>query len=145
MNGKDKNNEAFIRWHGITINQLGFLNNLLIGLATGLLAFETQLAFNEKVVLSCIGKILIVLSILLITASVGIGIGLARNRLNDFRKTTQINNERRKGRIQADEKLKTDATNLGEKTWQLLELQTWSFVFGGLFLVVATLIKYLFR
>ena len=40
--------QSFIRWQSMRIEQLSFVNNLLIGLATGMLAFQTQLAFDDK-------------------------------------------------------------------------------------------------
>src|SRR5882762_2389859 len=39
---------AFVRWQGNAMKQLGYLNNLLIALSAGLLAFQTNLAFDDK-------------------------------------------------------------------------------------------------
>jgi hypothetical protein len=43
-------NDSFVRWQGRTIEQLGFVNNLLIGLAAGILAFQMDkgLSFNPQ-------------------------------------------------------------------------------------------------
>jgi hypothetical protein len=62
--------QSFIRWQGRTIEQLGFVNNLLIFLATGMLAFQVQLAVR-KVSFTLLDKCIIVLSTLLIFISLG--------------------------------------------------------------------------
>lgn len=43
----DTNEQSFIRWQKFRIEQLGYVNNLLIFLATGMLAFQVQLAVKE--------------------------------------------------------------------------------------------------
>ena len=82
--------ESFIRWQGRLIEQLGFVNNLLLGLATGLLAFQTQLAFDNKALLTTAEKCVAVLSIIFVFLSVTFGCYVAYNRLRSFRFTAQI-------------------------------------------------------
>jgi hypothetical protein len=66
-------NASFIRWQGRTIEQLGFVNNLLIGLASGFLLFEGKIPFDKKEILTCGDKGLIILSILSIFISLSFG------------------------------------------------------------------------
>src|SRR5688500_7517518 len=49
----DESYERFAKWQGITREQLGATSNLLLGLATGLLAFTTVLLLEKKLVVSC--------------------------------------------------------------------------------------------
>jgi hypothetical protein len=158
--------ESFIRWQGRSIQQMGFFNNLLLGLATGLLAFQTQLAFNQKVSLVPCEIVVLVTSILVLFASILVGGSLAWNRLNDFRITAQIarkhekvarqrkNEEqdnigevRRKsehlGERDDIEKLRRKSERLGERTWNLIQWQATLFVVGGLLLLIATIGRYI--
>jgi hypothetical protein len=64
--------ERFARWQGRKIDQLGFVNNLFIVLATGVLAFQTDLIFKYNQSLEC-NKLLLFLSILLALFSLSIG------------------------------------------------------------------------
>ena len=128
-------NASFIRWQGRTIEQLGFVNNLLIGLATGLLIFEGKLSFDKKEILTCVDKWLIVLSVLSIFISLSIGCYVAWNRLRSFRHTTQIARQRETGkRINIDE-LRALVRKLDNRTWPLLTTQTILFAIGALLFV----------
>lgn len=45
---RTNNDRAFVRWQGIARDQLGRTANLLIGLATGLLAYESTLLLDGR-------------------------------------------------------------------------------------------------
>lgn len=139
------NNEqqSFVRWQGITIKQLSFVNNLLIGLATGMLAFHTQLAFDDKSSVTAVDKWLVVLSIVFLFLSLAIGCYLALNRLCSFRITAQVARKRETDARERIEELRTVARKLDERTWRLLAGQTILFALGGLPLVIASVIRYL--
>jgi hypothetical protein len=136
-------NESFVRWQGRSIEQLGFVNNLLIGLATGLLAFETQLAFDDKASLIAIEKCVAIASIISVFLSSAIGCFVAWNRLRSFHFTAKIARKREKNDRAGIEKLRDDVRDLDENTWKYLEYQTISFALGGLLLLAVTLIRYL--
>ncbi len=125
--------EKFVRWQGRQIDQLGFVNNLFIVLATGVLAFQTDLVFNsiQKPVNN---TFILLFSIFIMLFSILVGCVLAINRLNDFRKTLDIVKAKRKlvDFRSKDEKsnikkLKSEEEKLGENTWKLLNAQIISF------------------
>ena len=136
-------NTSFVRWQGRSIEQLGFVNNLLLGLATGLLAFETQLAFDDKVSLIAIEKYAATASIILVFLSLAIGCFVALNRLRSFHFTAKIARKRETDKREGIEKLRTDVQDLDKNTWKFLKCQTISFALGGLLLLTVTLIRYL--
>ena len=135
--------QSFIRWQSIRIEQLSFVNNLLIGLATGMLAFQTQLAFDDKVSLTVIDKWLVILSIVLAFSSLAVGCYLAWNRLHSFRTTAQIARKRETGKRESIEELRALVKRLDGRTWQLLTVQIALFTLGGLPLLVVSVLRYL--
>jgi hypothetical protein len=146
---KDKHKslyDRFVRWQQLTISQLSFTNNLFLGLNLGFLSFFiTQSGFS----ISCICCLLTlqVLTFLGLGISFITGIMAVWNRLIDFRTTTQLVKKRKqkfehehnikihsdiesiKSSISVD---KTLTDKLGEKTWQLLKWQIWTFLIGTL-------------
>jgi hypothetical protein len=136
-------NESFVRWQGRSIEQLGFVNNLLIGLATGLLAFETQLAFDDKASLIAAEKYIAIASIILVFLSLAFGCFVSLNRLRSFHFTAKIARKREIGKREGIEKLRADVQDLDKDTWKFLKYQTISFALGGLLLLAVTLIRYL--
>jgi hypothetical protein len=139
----DKGNESFVRWQGRTIEQLGFVNNLLLGLATGILAFQTQGAFNGGLSLAYYEKCSMVLSMLFMTASLLAGCYLAYNRLKSFRLTAKIARNRETNVREGIATLRACVKKLDARTWLYLKLQVSSFALGGLFLVVMSVLRYL--
>ena len=135
-------NESFIRWQGRMIEQLGFVNNLLIFLATGLMAFQIQLAVTEKS-FNILEKYFVVLSMSLIFISLMIGCYLAWNRLKSFRITAQVARKREKGNKEGLEDLRKQYRILDERTWQLLSAQTFYFALGSLVLILFTIIYFI--
>jgi hypothetical protein len=138
------NNEkqSFIRWQGRTLEQLGFVNNLLIFLATGMLAFQVQIAIG-KVTFTNLDKCVIVLSTLLIFISLIVGCYLAWNRLLSFRLTTQVAYKRETGKREGIEDLRNKIKILDKRTWQLLTIQTVLFGLGALLVVIFAIIHFL--
>jgi hypothetical protein len=53
---RERAKKRFIRWQGITRTQLGNVNNLLTGLAAGVIAFELQTIFRENLCLTVFEK-----------------------------------------------------------------------------------------
>ena len=82
---------AFVRWQGNAMKQLGYLNNLLIALSAGLLAFQTNLAFDDKYgTKAAAERTLIVTSAAFAFLSAAVGIFVAWNRLGSNRITARI-------------------------------------------------------
>ena len=135
--------ESFVRWQERSIKQLEFVNNLLIGLAAGLLAFQTQLAFNDKVSLTPVEKLCAIPSMILIYISLAIGCYVAWNRLRCFHATSQIARKRETNRRDNINELRALVKSWDKKTWQLLTWQTILFAVGGVLLLLTSLIRYL--
>lgn len=134
-------NESFVRWQGRAIKQLSFVNNLMIGLATGLLAFQTNLIFNYRATLLSSDKWLLLMSILMVLFSLFFGCCAALNRLSSFQKTSQIARKREKGgkKREGIEEKRDLVKKLDKRTWRLLQMQIVLFAFGGLFLLLVSL------
>jgi len=135
--------KSFLRWQRRTIEQLSFVNNLLIGLTTGVLAFQTQLAFDNRRSLTVIDKGLVVSSMVLESLSLVVGCWLAWNRLLSFRNTAQVARKRETDAREGIEELRTVGKRLDKRIWRLLPVQTILFGLGGLLLVGASVIRFL--
>ncbi|MFZ3058446.1 MAG: hypothetical protein WA102_01795 [Candidatus Methanoperedens sp.] len=137
-NGK---NESFIRWQGRTIKQLSFVNNLMIGLATGLLAFQTNLIFNYRATLLSSDKWLLLISILMVLFSLFFGCCAALNRLSSFQKTSHVARKREEGgkKREGIKEMRDLVKKLDGRTWLLLQVQIVLFALGGLFLLLVSL------
>src|SRR5437899_11385536 len=86
--------ESFVRWQGITITQLGYVLNLLLGFATASLGFSLTLLKDEHFAPQRCEKFFFDSSLGLLGCSVIVGILCVSNRLWDFRKTTHIARDR---------------------------------------------------
>ena len=127
--------QSFIRWQGRSIEQLGFVNYLLIFIATGILAFQVQLAVGDES-FTILNRSIIILSMLLIFISLMLGCRLAWNRLRAFWKTAQVARKRETRKREGIENLRDEVNTLDKWTWWLLRAQTVSFVLGAAFLVI---------
>ena len=134
--------QSFIRWQGRTIEQLGFVNNLLIFLATGMLAFQSQLAIRE-ISLTILDKYTIILSTLFIFISLILGCYLALNRLRSFRLTARVARKRETKKREGIEYLRKKVKTLDKRTWWLLHMQNVSFGLGALLLVIFAIIHFI--
>ena len=121
--------ERFAKWQGVTREQLGATSNLMLGLATGLLAFTMLLLLDEKLVSSCAFGFGIA-SCFLLAMSVVMALWCATNRLADFRLTAQIANPKNTSNPQLEE-WREESRRFGERTWAIFRGQLWSFAFGS--------------
>jgi hypothetical protein len=110
--------ERFVRWQRITREQFSAVSNLVLGLATALLAFQSS-ALTAP---SATSRWLAVVSMLLLATSVALGLACAWNRLLDFRQTAQ--NARGGSHV--------DTEALGNRSWTLLGWQLCLFGLGAL-------------
>lgn len=138
--GEEKAKERFIRWQAATQAQLGNVNNLLIGLAAGVTAFELQIIFRESLCLNVVERWILLESFVSLFLSLALGCWTAWNRLLSFRTTTRIARLKQKGSATDHcteiERLREKADRLDDRTWSLLRWQTVLFGLGMLFLVI---------
>lgn len=129
MTESENDYERFVRWQGITREQLGATSNLVLGLATGLLAFTTALLLDKRLATSCAIGFGVTASILL-GLSVVLALWCATNRLTDFRLTAKIANPKNSSDLQL-ENWREESRRLGDKTWNIFRGELWSFALGS--------------
>jgi hypothetical protein len=130
-------NERFVRWQATTIAQFGFVNNLLIALATTALGFAlTQVA---KTTVANYGRLTMWLSIVALLVSVTCGVGCAIHRLIDFRSTARIARDE----LGNEEKAITReyVALVGMASWRLFYVQVGAFVAGAILLILSVALQ----
>ena len=111
---------SFVRWQSITIAQLTYSVNLILGLAVAALGFQVALLLNEQFHPLGWQKCAFGASIFTLLLSIGLGIWCVINRLRDFRATTTAARLREKGRPDDEIQPYRDLyQKLGETTWGL--------------------------
>jgi hypothetical protein len=136
-----QDSDRFVRWQEVTIKHLGALTNLVLGLATGLIAFESALLLEER--LTAPGTSGVGLhAVLLLCASVGVGLWCTWNRLCDFRETSQIARAAETGGTDLKEK-REEGQGRGRRTWLLLKVQLSLFGLGAIAGAVAVFLQVL--
>lgn len=134
---KDDPKGSFIRWQSITIAQLTYAVNLVLGFAVAALGFQVSTLLNEKFIPISWQKCAFSLSLLLLLASVGFGIFCVINRLRDFRATTKV--ARMREEEKTDEEIQPHRAlykKLGKITWVLFWWQIGTFGVGVFLLVL---------
>lgn len=109
--------DSFIRWQSTTREHFSLTSNLILGLATGLLAFHSSLLFEQKLT-QAHAFAFVIAGIILLSFSVGLALWCTINRLRDFRLTTQIARKREKGETDLGA-LRQKSNSLGKITWSL--------------------------
>ena len=123
--------ESFVRWQGITISQLGYAVNLILGLAVAALGFVITLLLNKEFIPVSWMKCTFSVALLSLLASIGIGIWCVVNRLRDFRATKEVARKREKGATDSElQPLRDLSGMLGSKTWWLFWWQIGMFGAG---------------
>lgn len=135
--------ERFARWQNITREQLGATSNLILGLATGLLAFASALLLQQKsgISLCVIGSSAV--GCILLALSVALALWCATNRLKDFRLTAKIANPKHNGSAAILDEWRGESKCLGELTWKIFHGQIWCFALGAGGVVVGLVIHLL--
>jgi len=121
-----KEGEPYVHWAGVRIAQLGYVNNLILGLAAGMVAFETSLIVGHTDRLHVDHWWIVHVAFGLAMLSVALGLATALCRLHDFRQTAEAylwQGEDRQRRLKATE-------SLGKWTWRLLWTQAVAFFLG---------------
>jgi Na+/melibiose symporter-like transporter len=138
----DENNyERFAKWQSITRVQLGATSNLILGLATGLLAFTTALLLQKKSIISSSAIGFGTVGCIILALSVALALWCAKNRLKDFRLTAQIANPKNKSASLYE--WREESKRLGELTWNIFRGQLWSFALGTVGIAVSLVIQLL--
>ena len=124
-----ENKGSFIRWQQITRDQFTAVANLVLALATGLLAFQSSLLLDHKLT-SCCAYGFAIASLLFLAASVVFALFCSVNRLHDFRLTAKIARRREEGETNLQE-LRDEANSLGSFSWGLFWFQLTFFGLGA--------------
>lgn len=130
----EQNNLSFVRWQEKSIEQLSFINNLLITLASGFLIFETQYFIGGKIIPPS-AICLIMFSAVVGFASLFVGCILAINRLLSFRHTAQVARKRETRQRKGIQDLRDSTNESDTRTWKLFWWQVGLFALASLFLL----------
>lgn len=134
------NNEpksSFVRWQSTTIKQLTYSVNLILGLAVGVLGFQSTLLLKDKINPIAWQKYAFSISMFLLVLSVALGIWCGITRLRDFRATAKAAQMRGDGKSKDDIQPNRDLyKKLGEKTWVLFWWQVGTFGVGIFFSIL---------
>lgn len=130
--------ESFVRWQAITRDYFSSVSNLVLGLATGLLAFLVSGLNSSQPHAKCL-LILGTVSLALLAASVVLAVWCSINRLRDFRATAQIARSRSKDEPVASG-ARQESKIMGQLSWRLFwwQLVLFGFGAGGVAITVAT-------
>jgi hypothetical protein len=130
--------ERYIRWQTIRVEQLGYVNNLIIALASGALLWQGQTLLTSPSIIDA--HFFYLLSAVLFFVSIVIGCYIAWNRLGDFSLTAdRLRSLMETPPAIADQKtkdlrreMKTESERLGKITRNLLPVQFITFGIGFL-------------
>ena len=126
---KSDDRESFVRWQAVTRNQFSTVSNLVLGLATGLLAFLVSGLTSLQPMCTCL-RIVSTASAALLALSVVLAVWCAINRLYDFRATARIARLRSLGKP-VDPETKEETRIMGKLSWRLFLWQLVLFGFGA--------------
>ncbi|MGH9957045.1 MAG: hypothetical protein ACREBC_07940 [Pyrinomonadaceae bacterium] len=136
---RQENAESFIRWQAATQQHFTSTANLLLGLATGLLAFESTLLLDARF-LSHAAFWFAVAAVVFLFTSVGVALWCAINRLRDFRLSAQIARRRQEDEPSL-QKSREEAKSLGNFTWGLFWFQVGMFGVGAGCVAIAVVVQ----
>ena len=127
---------SFVRWQSITIGQLTYAINLILGFSVATLGFQVTLLLSKKFAPVAWQKCAFGLSLVLLSASVALGVWVVINRLRAFRATTKAARKRDEGANEdAIEPYRILYRKLDARTWYLFWWQIGTFGFGMFFTV----------
>lgn len=131
-------NESFIKWQGITINQFTYAQNLILTFSVAALGFGLSFITNKEFMPFGVSKCFFVLSLLSLLISIGFGLWCVINRLRDFRITKDITRKREQNSNNIEE-LRIKSRDLGKISWNLFWIEI-GFFAGGIFLMSISMI-----
>ena len=133
----------FVRWQAILRDQLTFLNSLLLTIAIGAIGFSISALGQCNFYLTFSQKAFFTSSLIVLIASVALGILVGISRLRDFRLTLRKIQTAKSGADQdTDESNDEKIRFYGNITWTLFYIQTGFSFIGLLGLSIAFLMFY---
>lgn len=130
---------SFVRWQAVTREHFTVVSNLVLGLATGLLAFSVAGLNQASPSKDCL-RIIEASSMLFLATSVALAVWCAINRLRDFRQTAQIARSRSIGKsVKSDMYLETKV--LGQLSWRLFWWQMVLFGLGAVGVAIVVILR----
>jgi hypothetical protein len=131
---------SFVRWQSLTIAQLTYAINLILGLSVAALGFQITLLINERFNPVSWQKCVFFLSLLILLLSVGFGIWCVINRLRDFRVTTKVARMCEQGKSEEEmQPYRVLYKRLERGTWVLFWCQVTTFGLGIFLLVLGVI------
>jgi hypothetical protein len=122
---------SFVRWQAITIGQLTYAINLVMGLSVATLGFQVALLLGDNFTPTGLQKCAFVLSLFALMISVVFGVVVVINRLRSFRETMRTARAREKAKeaaiIEGHRQL---YRKLDKRTWWLFWWQVGAFASG---------------
>ncbi len=129
-------NEKFVRWQRITLEQLGYVLNLVFTLTIAALGYWFALLRVREFVPGSSAKCALILSGLSLATAAAIGLWCSLNRLWDFRGTTKRAGDK------PDAPSKEELDNIGKRTWTLFYIVLGGFAVGVVALAFSLLLTY---
>ncbi len=131
---------SFVRWQAVTIGQLTFAVNLILGFAVATLGFQVTLLMNDKFIPEAWQKCVFSASLLLLSFSVLLGIAVVVNRLRDFRQTMEVARLRESDSTESEiVTFRMRSCKLGAATWTIFWWQLGTFGMGITLTMLAVL------
>ncbi|MGF1608240.1 MAG: hypothetical protein ACFCUQ_02510 [Kiloniellales bacterium] len=131
---------SFIRWQSITIEQLTYSVNLILGLSVAALGFQIHLLLDSTFQPASWQKSFFLLSMFSLLLSIALGLWCIFNRLVDFRTTAKAARLRERDESDSElAELRGRYKRLGQATWRLFCGQVATFGIGILLVVIAVL------
>ena len=125
---KKRKHEKRVRWQNIRIEQLGYVNYIILILCSGLFAFQSNIIINNEI--NNTREVILIHSIIFIFISLLIGVFLAFNRLVSFKWTAIIARKEDENDSENIELYRLATTILDKVTWILVSLQLIFFLVG---------------
>lgn len=127
--------DSFVRWQAITLAQMTYAVDLILGIAIAALGFQVALLRSDGFSPVSIQKCVFSISLFLTCVSIAAGVAVIINRLRDFRATMHAARSREKKKPPCDiEPLRVRYRKLGDRTWSLFywQIGTLSFAMASL-------------
>lgn len=135
---------SFVRWQAVTIGQLTYAINLVLGFSVATLGFQVTLLLGEFT-LSGWENFAFGLSLILLTVSIAFGIAVVINRLRAFRATMHAARAREKKDPESIiESHRQRYQKLDSRTWPIFWWQIGTFG-GGIALAMLSLLAFASR
>lgn len=124
--------EKFVRWQRITLQQLTYAINLILGFSGAAIGFEISISFSDHFALPYWYGSLYLLSLVVLAISIAFGVSTVITRLSDFRMTAKIARLKPETPSNHDEieRLRGKTELLGKISWCLFYAQISSFSVG---------------